>query len=166
MVKWISPIPHSSQQPTTLAIWDTVSMETALRLVKLMEIGLQVHLLVNVSSWRQWCIYRWIFQFYSVFVVVDCGSLEDPDNGQVEFFNTTFESTANYTCDLGYSLNGNSTRTCEANGNWSGDLPSCECKLLKYLCKHKGMAQFIHMYLCSGWLWQPRRSWQWSSGVF
>ena len=61
--------------------------------------------------------------------MVDCGSLEDPDNGQVDFSNTTFESTANYTCDLGYSLNGNSSRTCEANGNWSGDQPSCERKI-------------------------------------
>ena len=49
MVKCISPIPHLSQQPTTLAIWDTVSsMETALALVKLMEIGLDIHLYVNV----------------------------------------------------------------------------------------------------------------------
>ena len=70
--------------------------------------------------------------FYSVFVVVDCGSLEDPDNGQVDFSNTAFESTANYTCNLGYNLTGSSNRTCEANGNWSGDPPSCERKLLKY----------------------------------
>ena len=68
--------------------------------------------------------------FHSVSAVVDCGSLEYPDNGQVELSNTTFELTANYTCDLGYSLNGNSIRTCEANGNWSGDPPSCECKWL------------------------------------
>ena len=65
--------------------------------------------------------------------MVDCGSLEDPDNGQVEFSNTTFESTVNYTCDLGYNLNGNSTHTCEANGEWSENPPSCERKWLKYL---------------------------------
>ena len=69
-----------------------------------------------------------------VSAVVDCGSLDDPDNGQVNFSNTTFESTANYTCDLGYSLNGNSTRTCEVSGEWSGDPPSCERKWWKYLC--------------------------------
>jgi len=69
--------------------------------------------------------------------VVDCGTLEDPDNGRVEFSNTTFESTANYTCNLGYSLNGNSTRTCETNGEWSGDSPSCERKWRKYLPSNK-----------------------------
>ena len=79
-----------------------------------------VHLQITISS-----------SLLFVYVVVDCGSLEDPDNGQVEFSNTTFESTANYTCDLGYSLNGNSTRTCEGSGEWSGNQPSCERKWLK-----------------------------------
>ena len=80
--------------------------------------------------WKYLCICKRLY-LLSVTAVVDCGSLEDPDNGQVEFSNTTFESTANYTCDLGYSLNGNWTRTCEANGEWSGNPPSCECKWLK-----------------------------------
>ena len=60
-----------------------------------------VHLQVNIPV------------YFYLSAVVDCGSLEDPDNGQVNFSNTTFESTANYTCDLGYNLNGNITRTCE-----------------------------------------------------
>ena len=76
-----------------------------------------VHLQVNI-----------LLYLLCVSAVVDCGSLDDPDNGQVNFSNTTFESTANYTCDLGYNLNGNSTRTCEASGEWSGDPPSCERK--------------------------------------
>ena len=135
MVKWNSPILHLSQQPTTLAIWDTVSMKTAVALVKLMEIGLEIHPLVNVSYWNTCAsTSEQPSLLVSVYSVVDCGSLEDPDNGQVDFSNTTFESTANYTCDLGYNLNGNSTRTCEANVIWSGDPPSCERKLLKYLC--------------------------------
>ena len=83
----------------------------------------------------------------SVSAVVDCGILKDPDDGQVEFSNTTFESTANYTCDLGYSLNGNSTRTCEANGNWSGDPPLCECKWLKCLVNRS-----VYLYLSLQWL--------------
>ena len=64
----------------------------------------------------------------SISAVIDCGSLDDPDNGQVELSNTTLGSTANFTCSWGYSLsNGNSTYTCEANGEWSGDPPICEC---------------------------------------
>ena len=60
---------------------------------------------------------------------VGCCSLVYPLNGQVEFSNTTVGSTANYTCNWKYILsNGNSTRTCEANGYWSGSPPSCECE--------------------------------------
>ena len=139
-------------------------METGLALVKLMEYGLGIHLLVNVSGWSNCAsASERSRSLLSVSAVVDCGSLVDPNNGQVNFSNTTFESTANYTCDLGYSLNGNWTRTCEANGEWSEDQPSCERKWLKYLYMHEWVAQFIPMCLCSGWLWQPRRSRQWSS---
>ena len=61
--------------------------------------------------------------------VVNCSSLDDPVNGQVELSNTTVGLTANYTCIQGYILtNGNNTRTCEANGEWSGSSPSCECE--------------------------------------
>ena len=78
-----------------------------------------------------------------------CCSLEDPVSGQVELFNTTLGSTANYTCNHGYSLsNGSSTRTCEADGEWSGSPPSCE---REYTCHHK---QSIHVLsiadYCSG----------------
>ena len=49
MVKWSSLAPYLGQQPTTPAIWATVSaMETTLALVKLMENGLGIHLHVNV----------------------------------------------------------------------------------------------------------------------
>ena len=68
-------------------------------------------------------------------IAVGCCSLGHPVNGQVELSNTTVRSTANYTCNQGYILsNGNSTRTCEANGEWSGSSPSCECG-------------WIHMYV-------------------
>ena len=63
MVKWIFSIRRLSQQPTTLAIWDTVSMETAVALVKLMEIGLEINPLVNV---RYLCNHNWIAKFVSM----------------------------------------------------------------------------------------------------
>ena len=49
MVRWSSLAPYLGQQPTTPAVRATVSsMETTLALVKLMENGLEIHLLVNV----------------------------------------------------------------------------------------------------------------------
>ncbi|KAH3695294.1 hypothetical protein DPMN_082751 [Dreissena polymorpha] len=31
-----------------------------------------------------------------------------------------------FVCDRGYKLRGQSTRTCQANGIWSGIAPTCE----------------------------------------
>ncbi|XP_064398980.1 nidogen-2-like [Halichondria panicea] len=58
---------------------------------------------------------------------VDCGSLTNPTNGQVDTSNgTTLGSTAIYNCSTGFTLNGNSSRTCGSDGQWSGFQPTCE----------------------------------------
>ena len=58
---------------------------------------------------------------------MDCGSLTDPANGQVDHTaGTTLGQTATYSCNTRYNLVGNSTRTCQATGNWSGRAPICE----------------------------------------
>ena len=59
---------------------------------------------------------------------VDCGTLTNPLNGQVTFTATTFMSTATYSCNSGYTLSRNETRTCEASGTWSGTAPTCDRK--------------------------------------
>ena len=61
---------------------------------------------------------------------MDCGSLTDPPNGQVTLTATTFGQTATYSCNTGYSLVGNSTRSCQATGNWSQSAPTCDGMLL------------------------------------
>ena len=35
------------------------------------------------------------------------------------------DSTANYTCDEGFALNGTETRVCQASGEWEPEEPSC-----------------------------------------
>ena len=60
-------------------------------------------------------------------IVVDCGTLDDPDNGQVNHTaGTTFGQTATYSCNTGYNLTGDSTRMCQATGVWSGSEPPCQ----------------------------------------
>ena len=68
-------------------------------------------------------------QSKSTYAVVDCGDLPDPANGQVSHPQTNFSSNATYSCNLGYILIGNSVRTCQSNGTWSGNEPVCESKL-------------------------------------
>jgi hypothetical protein len=59
-------------------------------------------------------------------VLVDCGPLSKPSNGAVDVPTTTYNSTATYLCTTtGYTLSGAATRTCQANGTWSGSAPSC-----------------------------------------
>ena len=66
--------------------------------------------------------------FISLFsTVVDCGTLANPANGQVSTTaRTTFRQTATYSCNTGYNLVGDSTRTCQATGQWSGSVPTCQ----------------------------------------
>ena len=66
-----------------------------------------------------------------ILTVVDCGNLTNPANGSVNHIaGTTNGQTAIYSCNTGYNLVGNSIRTCQAIGNWSGSAPICQGMLL------------------------------------
>ena len=63
---------------------------------------------------------------------MDCGTLTNPANSQVSYTGrTTFGQTATYSCNAGYNLVGNSTRTCD--GVWSGSEPTCQGVLLSLI---------------------------------
>ena len=66
-------------------------------------------------------------------IAVPCGTLSTPTNGQVSADGNTFHSQANYSCSEGYVLNGNSTRTCQSDGQWSGSVPTCEGQVLLHV---------------------------------
>ncbi len=70
---------------------------------------------------------------YKNIVIVDCGPLTDPANGQVDISSgTTLMNIASYSCDTGYTLTGSTERTCKADGMWSLYEPVCEGEL--YFC--------------------------------
>ena len=62
----------------------------------------------------------------NIHVEVDCGPLSNIENGWVHVSETTFQSMAFYRCKLGFVLNGAEKRTCEADGDWNPDAPTCE----------------------------------------
>ena len=63
---------------------------------------------------------------YFIPLVINCGCLENPGNGSVSFTDTTYSSTATYSCNTGYTLTAeNEMITCLEVGNWSGSTPTC-----------------------------------------
>ena len=56
---------------------------------------------------------------------VDCGVPDTLMNGIGRAEQTTFGSVASYQCNTGYTLVGTSTRTCQADTTWGGDVPVC-----------------------------------------
>ena len=103
---------------------------------------------------------------FLILIVADCGNLTDPANGQVTLTaGTTFGQTATYSCNTGYNLVENSTRTCQDTGEWSESAPTCQSMLLKgdmvllsYLPIHKkhsnvylGLAYLVDMKVMEGY---------------
>ena len=62
--------------------------------------------------------------FYTI-LIVDCGALDNPDNGMVDVSETVLDSVATYSCNTGYTLTGDAMRTCQGDGTWSGSEPIC-----------------------------------------
>ena len=62
-------------------------------------------------------------------IVFDCNmtDLIDPEFGLATVDSTLFGSVVSYTCDSGYTLVGDSMRTCTLSG-WSGTNPVCSSK--------------------------------------
>ena len=56
----------------------------------------------------------------------DCGNITTPSNGNFTYTGTVYGDTVNYTCNIGYILQGNSTRECNASGAWTNTDPTCE----------------------------------------
>ena len=65
--------------------------------------------------------------------MIECPTLQNPDNGEVNIqVGINGDTTATYSCNEGYELNGNNIRNCEANSQWSGTAATCESKCCMY----------------------------------
>ena len=70
------------------------------------------------------CIYS-----LPAYSAVDCGDPGTPTNGERSLSRTIYNSVVTYTCDVGYTLQGSNSRTCQSDGLWSGSVPQCSCEL-------------------------------------
>jgi len=62
-------------------------------------------------------------------VYLDCGTPGTPKNSEVVIREgTLYGMVAVYTCKSGYTLSNadRARRTCESNGQWSGQAPTCK----------------------------------------
>ena len=59
------------------------------------------------------------------FSAIDCSDPGTPTNGQRTLSSTTYNSVVTYTCDVGYTLQGSNSRTCQSSGLWNGSVPQC-----------------------------------------
>ena len=57
--------------------------------------------------------------------IVECDDPGEPVNGYKMGNNFTYGSTVTFSCDAGYELQGNKTALCQANGQWSSNIPLC-----------------------------------------
>ncbi len=66
----------------------------------------------------------------------ECTDLPTPTmGGSVSYNMGTVDSrpvntVATYTCTSGYTLSGDTTRTCGSDGQWSGSAPTCQGMLI------------------------------------
>ena len=57
--------------------------------------------------------------------MVTCSKLPHPENGNVSWNSTDFNSIASYSCNEGFVLNRIPQRVCQASGYWSDRPPQC-----------------------------------------
>ncbi|XP_052791545.1 CUB and sushi domain-containing protein 3-like [Mya arenaria] len=58
---------------------------------------------------------------------VVCGTLTDPDSGEVALSTDGLVTVATYSCVTGYHVNGEVSITCETSGQWGNVPPTCVC---------------------------------------
>ena len=57
---------------------------------------------------------------------LDCGELDEIENGKREGSNYTYGYSVQYECDIGYMLTGSNVLQCTENGTWNASVPVCE----------------------------------------
>jgi len=71
---------------------------------------------------------RYIYHYIFFYIVITCEELEVPTGGFVVGYDLNVHSVIEYHCDVGYLLHGEVKHLCGKDGEWTGEVPSCECE--------------------------------------
>ena len=69
------------------------------------------------------------FIFVTFFTAVRCPAHGSLANGVIRSTGDTMGKKLTYICNTGYGLSAEGERVCQGNGQWTGDAPTCVCKL-------------------------------------
>ena len=61
----------------------------------------------------------------NIIPAVTCSKLDAPRYGKVWVTSYSYSSTAYYSCNYGYELDGSYSRKCQHDGTWDGKAPEC-----------------------------------------
>lgn len=73
-----------------------------------------------------------------LFAVITCEDPEVPTGSYVVGYDLNVHSVIEYHCEPGYLMHGEPRRTCENDGDWTGEVPHCECE-------YEGIFVFVHL---------------------
>lgn len=79
---------------------------------------------------------------------VQCADIQSDSlpNGMVTLMERHVGSTANFSCNEGYLLDGNHSITCTQSG-WNGETPQCRCKT--NIIPHTSFFPHIDVEICN-----------------
>ena len=83
--------------------------------------------------------------------IIACQLLVAPDNGMINCSlgddgQASLGDTCTFTCNSGYELSGNTSRSCQINGNWSGTESTCTQGMLS---RHTIVGHALMVWACS-----------------
>lgn len=109
---------QSDYENSVLHLWaERGLLQWFLIMIKTSCLGFKACFKMNLST------YLWGYLIKTC--ISDCGSLSGPNNGDVNFATTTYNSVATFSCNTGYDQSGALSATCLDTGSWSASPPTC-----------------------------------------
>ena len=109
-------------------------------------------------------VYKYsLYHLIFCYIVVRCSSPYAPSNVKRTYRGRNYNDTVNFHCKTGYLLRGSSSRTCQANGQWSGTQPTCVSKWWHTLCVDRKRAIWFYYWVIESNLVLLLGNWEQSS---